>query len=128
MRWIDEAGYVGATQYSAGPASRRTPAGSGSTGPSRSDRSSRSRPGCCTPGAAACSFSVHVSAADTDAEKGRLAAHALVVFAGFGDAGKRAVTSWVPKSAEDRELLQHAERLIMLRDQAGSFTSSSSGV
>ena len=128
MRWIDEAGYVGAAQYSAGPAIASFFHGIRFYAPIQIGQVVDVDARLLYTGPCSMHFSVHVSAADTDAKKGRLAAHALVVFAGFGDAGKRAVTSWVPKSDEDRELLQHAERLIMLRDQAGSFTSSSSGV
>jgi acyl-CoA hydrolase len=127
MRWIDEAGYVGAAQYSAGPVIASFFHGIRFYAPIQIGQVVDVDARLLYTGPCSMHFGVHVSAADTDAEKGRLAAHALVVFAGFGETGKRAVPRWNPGSDEDRELWQHAQRLIGLREQAGVFTSSSGG-
>lgn len=63
-------------------------------------------------------FGIHLRAHDTDRRKPVLAVHALAVFVGFDEGTKQAIPEWVPLSAEDVSLRDHAERLIRLRNTA----------
>jgi 4-hydroxybenzoyl-CoA thioesterase len=127
MRWIDEAAYVCAARYSGGAAIASFFHGVRFYQPVHIGQVVDVEARLLYTRRYSMHFGVHVRAADTDADRSRLAAHALAVFSGLGDDGKRVVPQWDPVSGEDLALRQHAERLIALRSQAGAFTSPTCG-
>ena len=125
MRWIDEAGYVCGSRWSAGPVIASYFGGIRFYAPIHIGQVVEVNARLLYTGPFSLHFGVHVTAMDTDAGAHTLAAHAVAVFVGFGSEGKRAVPAWHPASTEDVALCGHAERLIALRAGAEPFTSGS---
>jgi acyl-CoA hydrolase len=125
MRWIDEAGYVCGSQWTAGPVIASYFGGIRFYRPVQIGQVVEVNARLIYTGPFSVHFGVHVTTMNTDAAEHHLAAHAVAVFVGFGAEGKRSVPRWRPVSAEDVALWRHAERLIELRTGAEPFTSGS---
>jgi acyl-CoA hydrolase len=125
MRWIDEAGYVCGSEWTAGPVIASYFGGVRFYRAIHIGHVVEVNARLIYTGAFSMHFGVHVTATGTDATDHVLVAHALVVFVSFGQEGKRTVPTCEPLGPEDRQLWHHAQRLIQLRQQAEPFTSQS---
>jgi acyl-CoA hydrolase len=127
MRWIDEAAYVCASDWSGERAIASYIGGIRFYRPiiighivEITARLIHTRP-------RSMHLSVHVTTADTHADQPALAAHGLAVFVALDADGKaRAIRKWEPSSPEDHQLDRHARHLIGLRELVEPFTSATS--
>ena len=113
----------------AGPAatgtSRSSPVGCASTDRCGSGTSSRSRRGCCTPGAPRCTSGCTCARATPPTGPPAWSSRRTAAPSSWRStrsAGRVPCPTWVPANDEDRALDAHAVELVRIRDQFGDLT------
>ncbi len=116
MRWIDEAAYVCAVGWNQGRAIAVYAGGVRFYRPLLIGWVVQTRARLVHTGPHSMHISVHVHSGDPRTEERELTTHCMMIFVGL-DEGQRSapVPTWIPRSAEDIALDQHARHLVELR-------------
>lgn len=123
MRWINDAGYVCAADWTSRQVLASYIGGIRFYRPIHIGQVVETEARLIHTGVRSLHVSVHVRAADPQIREMYLAAHGLTVFvAPNADGAPLPVPSWVPRSSEDAALHAHALHLIELRNHAQPFT------
>jgi len=116
MRWIDEAAYVCATNWSRQPAIAAYSGGVRFYRPIQIGHLVEVQARLLHTGRSSMHISVHVRSGDPRAAEMRVTTHCLTIFVALDDQRQPTpVPRWVPLSDEDHQLNQHAQHLMELR-------------
>jgi acyl-CoA hydrolase len=116
MKWIDQAGYTCAAQWSASYCVTVYVGGIHFIRPIQVGNVVELQAEVIYTGTTSLHIMIDIYAGDPKSTKRERCAHCVIVFVALGDDNRpRAVPPWVPETAHDRALQEYAKRLVELR-------------